>query len=229
MKKIIILHFLFSLLLMSKLYAAGNIISNIKIDGNQRIESDTIISYLSLNIGSEYNKESANKSIKSLFQTGLFKDINITYNKNILNVKVLENPIINSISFEGNDKLKTEDLQKEIRLGSRSVLTTAKIQSDVNRLLNLYQKNGRFLVNIEPKITPLEHNRVDLVFEIDEGSKAVVKKIIFLNNDVFSTRSLKRVIQTKESRWYRFFSGYDTYDEDRISFDKELLRKALYN
>lgn len=200
-------------------------ILEIHVKGNQRIESSTVISYLSLSKGEPYDKKEVDSSLKKLFQTGLFEDITIQHDNGIIHVEVIENPIVNQLIFKGNKRIKTEDLQQELRLNERSVLTQAKIQRDVKRLLGVYRKNGRFSVNIETEIEKLEHNRVNLIFDIDEGKKADIKKINFVNNDVFSSSKLKRVIQTKESSWYRFFSGYDTYDEDRLAFDEELLRR----
>ncbi|MCH2038225.1 MAG: outer membrane protein assembly factor BamA [Rickettsiales bacterium] len=209
----------------SKVYAENAVINDIQVTGNQRIEASTIISYLSITKGEPYDSKKIDKSLKQLFQTGLFEDISITHDEGVIDVHVIESPILNELVFKGNKRINTEDLQKELRLNERSVLTQAKIQRDVNRLLRLYQKSGRFSVNIETEIEKLEQNRVNLVFDIDEGKKADIKKIYFVNNEIFSSSKLKRVIQSKESAWYRFFSGYDTYDEDRLAFDEELLRR----
>lgn len=203
----------------------ATIINNIEVEGNQRIEKSTIKSYLAIRSGDSYDSGKIEQSLKNLFQTQLFEDITINKQGDNLSVWVKENPIINSVTFTGNKKLESEELEQEIRLQPRSVLTQAKVERAVNRLLALYRKNGRFAVEINQEIKPLAKNRSDVIFTIDEGSEATIKKIIFLNNNVFSSNALRGVIQSRESKWYRFFSGYDTYDEDRLSFDQELLRK----
>ncbi len=138
---------------------------------------------------------------------------------------MVENPVINRIQFEGNSKLTDENLTSEIQLRPRVVFTREKVQSDVSRLLEIYRRSGRFAATVQPKIIQLPQNRVDLIFEIDEGPSTGIRGITFLGNHVFSESTLKDVISTKESRWYRFLSSDDTYDPDRLTYDRELLRK----
>ena len=175
-----------------------------------------------------YDPEKVDDSIKSLFATGLFDDVTIQAEGDALVVKVVENPIINRIAFEGNKRLDTAVLEAEIQLRPRVVYTRSRVQNAVNRILELYRRNGRYAAKVEPKIIELDQNRVDLVFEISEGPTTGVGGITFIGNNEFSDSTLRGVIQTRESAWYRFLSSDDTYDPDRVSFDEELLRR-FYN
>ncbi|HXP12804.1 MAG TPA: outer membrane protein assembly factor BamA [Stellaceae bacterium] len=203
----------------------GGTIEEIRIEGAERVEPETVRSYLQVGPGDAFNSDLLDKSLKSLFATGLFTDVTLRREGNALIVRVVENPVINRIAFEGNKKLKDETLLSEIQLKPRTVYTRQKVQSDVARLLDLYRRNGRFAATVEPKIVQLPQNRVDLVFEITEGDFTGVKSISFIGNRHFSSNSLRDVIDTKESRWWRFLTSVDTYDPDRISYDRELLRK----
>lgn len=209
-------------------YAETNV-KQIVVIGNQRIEADTVKAFMVLPNRAGISQNDINAALKRLYNTGLFADVTITQEDEKLLVKVEENPIVNEIAFEGNKRIDDTELAKETSLQSRSVFTRAKAQSDVQRLLNVYQKNGRFSAEITPKIIELDHNRVNVVFEIDEGKKATVKKILFVGNEAFTDTDLSKVIHTKESRWYRFFSDADIYDPDRVAFDKETLRKHYIN
>ncbi len=200
-------------------------ISTIQVQGNQRIEARTVESYMAIKTGDEPDSALINKSLKQLFATGLFSDIRIRQDGTALIVIVNENPIINRVAFEGNKRIEDKDLEVEVQLRPRSVYTKTRLRDDVERIQNIYHKSGRFAAKITPKVIQLSQNRIDLVFEIDEGPKAAVKRIDFVGNVKFSDKALRKVLQTKEKRWYRFFSSSDSYDADRLSFDKELLRK----
>ncbi len=203
----------------------GGIIEEIRIEGTQRVEPETVRSYLQVAPGDAFSSDRLDQSLKSLFATGLFTDVTLRREGNALIVHVVENPVINRIAFEGNKKLKDDTLLSEIQLKPRTVYTRQKVQSDVARLLDLYRRNGRFAATVEPKIVQLEQNRVDLVFEINEGDFTGVKSISFVGNHRFDSDTLRGVLDTKESRWWRFLSSADTYDPDRTSYDRELLRK----
>jgi outer membrane protein insertion porin family len=207
--------------------AAPNLgtISDIKIEGLQRIEPETVRSYMLLQPGDPWDPERVDGSLKALFATGLFADVKLDRQGNVLVVHVVENPIINRIAFEGNSKLADKDLNGEIQLRPRVVYTRSRVQNDVQRILDLYRRHARFAATVEPKIIQLSENRVDLVFEINEGPSTGVRSINIVGNKEFSDSTLRGVIDTKESRWYRFFSNADTYDPDRITYDRELLRK----
>ena len=204
---------------------SGGIISEVRIEGAQRVEPETVRSYMQVQPGDPFDADKIDKSLKSLFATGLFADVTLRREGNALIVRVVENPVINRIAFEGNRKLSDETLNQEFQLKPRSVYSRTKVQSDVKRILDLYRRNSRFAARVEPKIIPLDQNRVDLVFEIDEGPTTGVRSINFIGNHLFTGNRLREVIRTKESRWYRFFSADDNYDPDRLTYDRELLRK----
>jgi outer membrane protein insertion porin family len=206
----------------------GEVIRRIQVEGNERIEPSTVESYLAIRPGEPYDPQKVDESIKSLFATGLFDDVTIQAQGDTLVVRVVENPIINRIAFEGNKRLDTSVLEAEIQLRPRVVYTRSRVQNAVNRILELYRRNGRYAAKVEPKIIELDQNRVDLVFEISEGPTTGVGGITFIGNDEFSDSTLRGAIQTRESAWYRFLSTDDTYDPDRVSFDEELLRR-FYN
>lgn len=206
----------------------GDVIRRVVVEGNQRIEPSTVESYLALRPGDVYDTQKVDDSIKSLYATGLFDDVVIQRQDDVLLVKVVENPIINRIAFEGNKRLETKVLESEIQLRPRVVYTRARVQNAVSRILELYRRNGRYAAKVEPKIIELDQNRIDLVFEIDEGPVTGVGGISFIGNEQFSDSTLRGVIETKESVWYRFFGTSDTYDPDRLNFDQELLRR-FYN
>jgi outer membrane protein insertion porin family len=203
----------------------GGTIESIRIEGTQRIENETVLSYFGIRTGDVFDPERIDTGLKKLFATGLFKDVAIRREGNTLVINVVENPIINRIAFEGNRRIKDEDLQAELQLRPRIVFTQTRVQGDVQRILELYRRSGRFAATVEPKIIPLEQNRVDLVFEINEGPLTGVKAIEFIGNKVFSDGDLKDVITTTESRWWRFLSTTDNYDPDRLAADQDLLRR----
>jgi outer membrane protein insertion porin family len=163
--------------------------------------------------------------LKSLFATGLFADVTIRREADALIIRVVENPIINRVAFEGNQRIEDETLEAEVQLRPRVVYTRTRVQSDVQRIIEIYRRSGRFAANVEPKVIQLPQNRVDLVFEIDEGPLTGIRRINFVGNRKFSDSTLRDEIQTRESAWWRFFSTDDTYDPDRLTFDRELLRK----
>ncbi len=205
--------------------AGAGAIADIRIEGIQRIEPETVRSYLLLQPGDPWDPERIDRSLKALFVTGLFADVKLTREGNFLVVRVVENPIINRIAFEGNAKLADKDLNGEIQLRPRVVYTRTRVQNDVRRILELYRRRGRFAATVEPKVIQLSENRVDLVFEINEGPSTGVRSINFVGNRQFGDGTLRGAIETKESRWYRFLSTSDTYDPDRLTYDRELLRK----
>ena len=204
---------------------AGGVISSIQITGNVRAEADTVRSYLQLKEGQAYDPAAADRSLKALFGTGLFSDVTMDMQGNVLVVKLTENPIINRVAFEGNKKIDDDKLRDEVQSKPRQVFTRARVQSDVERLLTIYRRGGRYNAVIEPKIIKLEQGRVDLVFEINEGDVTGIKRISFVGNEHFRDGSLRGKIRTVESAWYRFLSSDDRFDPDRLNLDRELLRK----
>jgi len=204
---------------------AEGVVRDIQVDGTERIEPATVQSYMDISVGAPMTREVLEKALKNLFATGLFADVSMSQKDDLLIVKVVENPIINEIAFEGNDKLEDADLLAEISMRPRQVFTRTKVQSDVTRLYQIYRKNGRFSVSIEPKIIKLDQNRVNLVFEIKEGGVTKVESIRFVGNKHYDDSTLRGEISTKESEWYRFITADDRYDSDRLKYDEELLRK----
>lgn len=209
-----------------KIVSNGWKVNNIIITGNQRIERETILSKITLLEGSKFQDSKIDKTLKELFATGLFKDVKITANraKNNVTITVIENPIVNKIDFEGTKAIKKGTLQSEISLKPRSNFNKSKLQNDINKIKDIYNFSGRFSATIQPKIIELPQNRVNLVFEINEGQKTVVRKIVFIGNDNFKDKELKSLLNTQEKKWYKFFFNKDTYDPQKLEFDKELLR-----
>ncbi len=205
----------------------GDPIGDIRVEGTERVEAETVRSYMGLAPGDPFAADKIDKALKNLFATGLFADVNLRREGNTLVVKVVENPIINQIAFEGNDHIEDKDLTAEIQLKPRTVLTQSRVQSDVTRILDLYRRSGRFGATVEPKVINLSQNRVNLVFEIKEGKKTEVRRISFVGNKAFSDSDLRGQIVTQESAFYRFLTSNDTYDPDRLQVDREKLR-AFY-
>ena len=204
---------------------SGGPIREIIIEGSHRIEQSTVRSYLLVREGDPFDAERIDRSLKSLFATGLFADISIDRQAQTLVIRLVENPIINRIAFEGNQRVEDEVLETEVQLRPRVVFTRTKVQEDLQRILAVYRVRGRFAASVVPKVIRLEQNRVDLVFEIDEGELTKVENIRFVGNRAMDDSDLREVIRTKEAIWYRFFTSDDTYDPDRLAFDRELLRR----
>ncbi len=209
--------------------AQGRTIQRIDVRGNARVEEQTVISYLRLNVGDRYDALRADESFKALFATGLFSDVSVAMEVTVLVVSVTENPVINRVAFEGNRKLKDNVLEQEVESRARVVFTRARVQNDVQRILTLYRRSGRFGARVEPKVIKLPQNRVDLVFEIDEGDKTKVTRINFIGNHAFSDKDLHSEITTSESGLLSFLKTDDIYDPDRLAADQELLRRFYLN
>ncbi|WNJ98499.1 outer membrane protein assembly factor BamA [Thalassospiraceae bacterium LMO-JJ14] len=205
--------------------AQADVIQTVEVRGAQRVDPGTVRSYMVIQEGDPFDPRRIDRSLKSLFATGLFADISLRREGNTLVVNVVENPIINRIAIEGNHEFDAETIKTEISLRPRVIYTRTKIQDDVKRILTLYRQSGLFAVNVEPKIIQLEQNRVDLVFEIAEGAETAIGSIRFIGNREFSDGRLREVIQTRETTWWRFFSTDDVYDPDRMNLDRELLRR----
>lgn len=211
--------------LLISVFSYGETVNNIVIKGNERIEEDTIKSYLNIHPGVSFNNEDLDISIKKLYASNMFKKVEISVKGNSLIIKVIENPKINLIVFEGNSKIKTKDLDSEIALKPRAVYTKAKVQEDVNRIIDLYHKNGRFSAKVIPQIISLPQNRVNLVYKIDEGPVAKIEKIIFVGNEAYSDYRLQTELSSKETHWYYFLSSSDLFNPARLEYDRELLTR----
>jgi len=218
--------------LLSAIYAQpgytqslDNRLREIRVEGAQRIEADTVRSYMGIRPGDQVSGATLDKALKDLFATGLFADVNIRQDGQDVIVRVVENPIINRIAFEGNKRISNDILNDEVKLRPRIVFTRARVQTDLQRIMDVYRRSGRFSATVVTKVIQLPQNRVDLIFEITEGDLTEIRKIAFVGNKHFSDGDLREVIQTRESAWYRFLSSDDTYDPDRLTFDRELLRR----
>jgi len=202
-----------------------NGLRDIRVEGAQRIEADTVRSYMGMRAGDPVTASTLDKALKALFGTGLFADVNIRRDGQDVVVRVVENPIINRIAFEGNKRVSNDILGDEVKLRPRIVFTRARVQTDLQRIMDVYRRSGRFSATVVPKVIQLPQNRVDLIFEISEGELTEIRKIAFVGNEHFDDGDLREIIQTRESAWYRFLSSDDTYDPDRLTFDRELLRR----
>ncbi len=200
-------------------------ISNVVVEGSQRVEDETVAAYLQVGPGDAFDPVKIDESIKALFESGLFSDVSITQRGSTLVVRLVENPLISVVNFEGNSELDDDTLSKEVEVRERMIFTKARAQNDTRRILSLYQRQGFYNVRVAPKLIRLADNRVNLVFEITEGDETVVRNIAFEGNQSFNDYDLRGVVATKEYSWWRFFSKSSTYDPDRVEFDKELLRR----
>ncbi len=225
LKKVLLFSVIFSFFQVAW---ADGLIKNIKIQGNQRIESETVLSYLPLKVGDALDQSKLDQCLKELFATGYFIDVKVHQNGQTLVIEVEENPIINRVVFEGNNKLKDDIITQEVRLRPREVLSRTRIQEAQQRILEIYRRMGRFGAKVDPKIIKLPENRVDLVFEINEGAVTYIRAIQFVGNKRFSDKKLEEQLLTKRARWYRFFAVDDVYDPDRFIGDQQSLRK-FYN
>ncbi len=202
------------------------VIQSIAISGNQRIEPETVASYLPVQAGMPAEQELLDISLKTLFNTGLFSDVKLEMQEDgTLVIDVKENPIVNRVIFEGNKKVKEDKITEEIQLAPRIIYTRAKVQADTQKIIEMYRAKGRFAATVTPKVKPLEQNRIDVIFEIDEGPKTGIAKVNFVGNEVFTDNELRGEILTKESRWWRFFSSNDNFDPDKLEYERELLRQ----
>lgn len=197
----------------------------IDVEGNRRVEADTIRSYFRVAPGERLDTAKIDAALKGLYATGLFQDVRITPGPNRILVTVVENAVINRVAFEGNKKAKDEQLSQEVQSKPRGTFSRALVQSDVQRIVEVYQRSGRYDVTVTPKIVELPNGRVDLIFEINEGAKTGVAKIVFVGNKAFSNQRLKDVIKTGETNWLSFLKSNDIYDPDRVEVDRDLLRR----
>jgi outer membrane protein insertion porin family len=208
---------------------APAVLRQVLVEGNQRVEADTVLSYLLLQPGVAADQQSINLSIQTLFATGLFSDVRIENRGETVVVYVQENPIINRVLLEGNRATDDDTITEEIQAQPRAIFTRARVQADVQRIIEVYRRTGRFAAQVTPRIVELPQNRVDLIFEISEGPVTGVRRVNFMGNDSFSDRQLRSELVTVESHWWRFFSTNDNYDPDRLEYDRELIRQFYQN
>ncbi len=201
------------------------------VSGTQRVEETTVLTYIALREGDPYNPADVDQALKTLYATGLFSNVTLNFDPATatLNIAVVENPIINQVVFEGNSKVSNKDLTKEVQIKPRAVFTRAKVQADVQRIIELYRREGKFAASVDPEIIQRPQNRVDLIFSIHEGATTGIARINFVGNKVFDSDTLKGQISTEESAWWKFLASNDNYDPDRLQFDREQLRRFYTN
>ncbi len=204
---------------------AGASASSIVVQGNRRVEADTVRSYFKVGPGERLDAAKIDAGLKALYASGLFDDVHISQAGGHLVVTVVESPVINRLAFEGNHRMKDEQLQEEIQSKARDSLSRAKVQADTQRIVEVYHRNGRFDVTVEPQMIERPNNRVDLIFKVNEGEKTGVKSITFVGNKAYSSWRLKEVIKTAQSNFLSFLQTTDVYDPDRMEADRDLIRR----
>ena len=200
-------------------------INSIAVVGTQRLEAETVRSYIRLRTGQLWTQVSADQALKDLYATELFADVAVRNNSGAVVIEVRENPVVNRIILEGNKRIKNDKIEPEIKLAPRQIYSRSKVRADVARIVELYKRQGRFAAVVEPKLVQLDQNRVDIVFEITEGPKSKVQQINIIGNEKFSDGDLRGEMVTKQARFYRFFSSGTSYDPDRLAFDQQKLRQ----
>ena len=225
---IVILLLSFSIL-PNKAHTQETLVSSINVVGNKRISSDTILSLSKVQVGSAYSPTQLNSALQSIKKSSYFKTVDISIVNNILNINVIENPTINSISFEGNKTLSDINLNELITSKQRQTLLISQVEKDTDKIATAYADTGRISAIVTPKVIELSDNRVDLVFEITEGRITEVEKITFTGNRVFSDLRLKGVIATKQAGIFRRFIKSDTFVKDKLDYDIDLLRNFYIN
>jgi outer membrane protein insertion porin family len=201
-------------------------IKTLRVEGAQRIEPETVLSYTKLRVGISYTPETLDQALKDLQASDLFVEFSIAgVETGDIVVRIRENPIINRVILEGNKALKTDKITKEIKLAPRQIFTRTAVRQDVTRIIELYRRQGRFAAVVSPKMVSLDQNRVDVVFEITEGPKSKVRQINIIGNEVFSDDTLRGQMATKQSRWFRLLSSNTSYDQDRLNYDQQKMRQ----
>jgi outer membrane protein insertion porin family len=205
--------------------AIAQTVDSIQVEGNRRVEVATIRSYFKAGPDGRLDQGHIDDGLKALIETGLFQDVKINQAGGHLVVTVVENPVIGRVAFEGNKKIKDEQLTSEIQSKPRGTLSRPMVQSDAQRITEIYHHSGRYDVTVTPEIIEQPNNRVDLIFTITEGAKTGIQSVEFVGNVAYSAYRLRDVIKTRESNLLSFLGGSDTYDPDRIEADRDLIRR----
>lgn len=206
--------------------ALAQTVQSISVEGNRRVEVETIRSYFKPGPGGRLDQGAIDDGLKALIETGLFQDVRINRGAGgQIVVSVVENPVIGRIAFEGNKKIKDEQLTAEVQSKARGTFSRAMVQSDTLRIAEIYRRSGRYDVRVTPEIIEQPNNRVDLIFTVEEGAKTGVKSIEFVGNSAFSSYRLRDVIKTHESNLLSFLASNDIYDPDRVEADRDLIRR----
>jgi outer membrane protein insertion porin family len=204
--------------------AATPVDSLIAVDGNRHIDAALIRSHFHAAGDGRLDAAALDSALKSLYGTGLFQDVKISRGGDQVRVTVVENPTIVKLAFEGNKKVKDDDLRNIVQSKERGPISRAIVHDDVERIIEIYRQRGYFEVRIEPKTIAANGERVDLVFEIREGRKLAVRQIVFTGNNAYPAGTLKGVIKTGETNYLSFLLDNDAHDADRIENDRDLLR-----
>jgi outer membrane protein insertion porin family len=205
--------------------ADAAVVSSVSVSGNQRIEAETIRTYITIKPGESFTAFDIDESIKILYDTGLFQDVGINQSGSTLVVVVVENPVINSVTFEGNKKVDTNILEQTVQSKARGVHTAARLETDVRRIEEYYSRSGRSSARVQPQVVPLDNNRVDLIFIIIEGDRTGVASITFVGNSAFSSARLSRVVDTRTTNWLSWLNKRDVYSQEKLMADQEALRR----
>ncbi|RYE60212.1 MAG: outer membrane protein assembly factor BamA, partial [Hyphomicrobiales bacterium] len=200
-------------------------ITAINITGNERVENDTVNTYLPFKVGDDFDASQTSYLVRSLYATGLFANVEIGQTDGVVTVKVAENPLVNKVAFEGNDEIDSKRLEEIVSLKPRNIYSPAKVQADVQALQAAYRSRGRFTTNIRAQLIQRDQNRVDVVYKVEEGEKTRIASINFVGNSKYSDSDLTQIIATKRSTWWRFLSTADSYDPARLDVDKDIIRR----
>ncbi|TPI81927.1 outer membrane protein assembly factor BamA [Mesorhizobium sp. B2-8-9] len=209
--------------------AEAAVISRVEVSGNQRVDAETIRNYISIKPGKPFSSSDIDDAVKALFGTGLFSDVQINQVGSSLVVKVSEYKVVNQVLFQGNKKIKDNALQLGIQLKPRATFSQQALDADVEAIKTAYKRIGRDDAAVTTQVMDLGDNRVNVVFNINEGGRTQIAAINFVGNHAYSSRRLSDVINTKRSSWLSFVLRDDVYDEDKLRADQELLRRFYYN
>ncbi|MBF0445773.1 MAG: hypothetical protein HQL68_09285, partial [Magnetococcales bacterium] len=207
--------------------AAGHseeIIASIRVDGTQRIDTDTVLSYIELATGDEFSASSIRSSVKALYETGYFKDIVFNREENVLVVVVKENPIVNKITFEGNKNIDDKDLEDIVKLLPNTIFTRSRTKQDLALLEQAYRLKGMFLAKIDIEVNDVKNNQVDLVYKIKEGEKSTVREIRIVGNENIPDKKLLDGLMIQTTDWLSWYTGDNTYEQEKLFFDQSQIK-----
>ncbi len=205
--------------------AEAAVIRSISVAGNHRVEAATVRNYVTIKPGRSFGPGDIDDSIKALYATGLFSDVTMAQHGATLAVTVVENPVINTVIFSGNKKIKSNILVNLVQLKARGIMTDAKLHADAERIKAYYARSGRAEAAVDPQVTKLPNNRVDINYVINEGGRTGVKTISFTGNHAYSATRLRGIIQTRQTNILSWLNRRDVYSEDKVNNDQELLRQ----
>ncbi len=228
-----ILRILFSSFIINLIFinfSNSEIISNIKIIGNDRISKETIVMFSEVDINDNVNANVVNNVLKNLYNTNFFKDVSVNFKNNILEIKVIENPIIQNINYDGIKSNKIRDLiLSSTKLKSRSSYNELILKNDKKNIQSELKKLGYYFPSIETYIEDLKDNKINLTYKIELGDKAKIKKISFIGDKKFKDKKLKNIIVSEENRFWKFITSKKFVNESLISLDKRLLKNFYLN